>query len=152
VGEGRAPEAPRIVCLTRDALLSPFQCLVGPAAPDSWFGRFTTKTAAMTPAQRAAALEEDTEAEEQHASTQAEGQSLQRESDAWQHFVAFVTRGGRLWELDGRKSQPIDHGASASETLLVDAARVVKETYMARDPEELRFTMVALCRAPPQEE
>lgn len=34
------------------------------------------------------------------------------------HFVAFVCRGGRLWELDGRKSFPVDHGPSNADTLL----------------------------------
>jgi len=38
---------------------------------------------------------------------------------------------------------PINHGSTTAETLLNDAARICKE-YMARDPEEVRFTVVAL--------
>lgn len=34
------------------------------------------------------------------------------------HFVALVHRDGRLWELDGRKSFPIDHGPTSPERLL----------------------------------
>lgn len=34
------------------------------------------------------------------------------------HFIAFVHKGGCLYELDGRKEFPINHGPSAPETLL----------------------------------
>jgi hypothetical protein len=44
---------------------------------------------------------------------------------------------------DGRKPYPINHGPSSSETFLEDAARVCQE-YMDHDPEEVRFTMIAL--------
>ncbi|XP_069701209.1 ubiquitin carboxyl-terminal hydrolase isozyme L3 [Periplaneta americana] len=62
------------------------------------------------------------------------------------HFVAFVHKDGDLYELDGRKSFPINHGPTSSETLLEDAAKVCKQ-YMERDPEELHFTVVALTAA-----
>lgn len=48
--------------------------------------------------------------------------------------------------LDGRKSSPINHGSTSPETLLEDAARVCKE-YMARDPEEVCFTVLALANS-----
>lgn len=59
------------------------------------------------------------------------------------HFITFVEKEGSLYELDGRKSFPINHGPSSSETFLEDAVRVCLE-YMSRDPDEVRFTMVAL--------
>lgn len=34
------------------------------------------------------------------------------------HFVALVERGGQLWELDGRKSGPVNHGPTSKQTLL----------------------------------
>ena len=66
--------------------------------------------------------------------------------DTNQHFVAFVAREGRLFEFDGRKECPIDHGPTSETTLLEDATAVI-QTFMDRDPEELRFTMVALSHA-----
>lgn len=45
--------------------------------------------------------------------------------------------------LDGRKPAPINHGATTPDSLLNDAARICKE-YMERDPNEMRFTVVAL--------
>lgn len=34
------------------------------------------------------------------------------------HFVCFVHRDGRLYELDGRKAGALDHGPTSPETLL----------------------------------
>ncbi|XP_015602540.1 ubiquitin carboxyl-terminal hydrolase isozyme L3 isoform X2 [Cephus cinctus] len=59
------------------------------------------------------------------------------------HFIAFVEKDGSLYELDGRKPFPVNHGPSTPETFLEDAARVCRD-YMSRDPDEMRFTMVAL--------
>ena len=50
---------------------------------------------------------------------------------------------GHLYELDGRKSGPVNHGPSSPDSLLEDATSVVKR-FMERDPEELRFTIIAL--------
>ena len=50
---------------------------------------------------------------------------------------------GCLYELDGRKAFPINHGPTTQDTLLSDACTVIKQ-FMERDPTELRFTIVAL--------
>ena len=50
---------------------------------------------------------------------------------------------GNLYELDGRKSFPINHGPTTRETLLSDSCKVIQQ-FMSRDPTELRFTIVAL--------
>lgn len=62
------------------------------------------------------------------------------------HFITFVHKNGFLYELDGRKAFPINHGPTTPESFLEDAAKVCKE-FMARDPEEVRFTVVALATA-----
>ncbi|XP_059491215.1 ubiquitin carboxyl-terminal hydrolase isozyme L3 [Neocloeon triangulifer] len=59
------------------------------------------------------------------------------------HFVALVHVDGGLYELDGSKSFPINHGDTTPETFLEDAA-VVCRKYMERDPENVNFTIVAL--------
>ncbi len=50
---------------------------------------------------------------------------------------------GHLYELDGRKKFPINHGPTSHETLLSDACKVIK-MFMDRDPGEISFTIVAL--------
>lgn len=34
------------------------------------------------------------------------------------HFVAFVEKGGYLYELDGRKDFPVNHGSTSSDKFL----------------------------------
>lgn len=48
--------------------------------------------------------------------------------------------------MDGRKNYPIKHGVTKDETFLTDAAAVCKE-FIARDPEEMCFTIMALAKA-----
>jgi hypothetical protein len=38
------------------------------------------------------------------------------------------------------------HGATTAETFLLDVAKVVQEQFMARDPENVNFNLVALCK------
>ncbi|XP_017763766.1 PREDICTED: ubiquitin carboxyl-terminal hydrolase [Eufriesea mexicana] len=80
-----------------------------------------------------------------HKDVAQEGQTEvpSEEVPVYHHFVALIEKNGVLYELDGRKSAPVNHGSTSSETLLEDAARVCKE-YMARDPEEVCFTVLAL--------
>ncbi|XP_059048135.1 ubiquitin carboxyl-terminal hydrolase-like [Achroia grisella] len=59
------------------------------------------------------------------------------------HFIVFVHKDGALYELDGNKAFPINHGPTTPESLLEDAAKVCKE-FMGRDPNEVRFTVMAL--------
>ena len=54
-----------------------------------------------------------------------------------QHFIAFVSKAGMLYELDGRnidaetkEAFPFCHGATSAETFLMDAARVIREDFM----------------------
>ncbi|XP_014214165.1 ubiquitin carboxyl-terminal hydrolase [Copidosoma floridanum] len=61
------------------------------------------------------------------------------------HFVAFVHKEGSIYELDGGKPHPVNHGSSSAETFLEDAARVCRE-YMNRDPENVQFNIIALAR------
>lgn len=62
------------------------------------------------------------------------------------HFIAFIEKDGAIYELDGRNPNPINHGPSSPEMFIEDAARVCRE-YMSRDPDEVRFTMMALGEA-----
>lgn len=62
------------------------------------------------------------------------------------HFVTFVHKDGHLFELDGRKSFPIDHGLTTPDKLLEDAAKICRE-FIAREPDNIGFNMVALVPA-----
>ncbi|CAH2241511.1 ubiquitin carboxyl-terminal hydrolase-like [Pararge aegeria] len=59
------------------------------------------------------------------------------------HFVTFIHRDGNLYELDGRKSSPINHGPTTAERLLEDAAKICRD-FIAREPDNIGFNVVAL--------
>jgi len=123
-------------------------------SPQSWLGKFYSSCShELDPVAKAELLEGNNEIERMHESaTSSEANQTNRGSldDALiTHFVAFVNVDGGLYEMDGRKDGPINHGRTTTETFLADSCKVV-EQFMKRDPEELRFTIMAL--APNQKE
>ena len=58
-------------------------------------------------------------------------------------FISFVAVDGDLYELDGRKAGPVNHGPTTPGNLLQDAVKVIKG-FMERDPTAVQFNMVAL--------
>lgn len=111
---------------------------------DTPVGRFFAKTRPMNADDKAQALEDDTEISTAHSSAGQEGQTAAPDlgERVDMHFVALVHLDGGLYELDGRKPFPIHHGPTTEGTLLGDAVGVIKK-FMARDPTELRFTMMS---------
>lgn len=61
------------------------------------------------------------------------------------HFITFVHKDGKLYELDGRRSFPIDHGPTSEEQFLEDAVKVLR-AFMAREPDNLNFNVMALVK------
>ena len=68
------------------------------------------------------------------------------------HFICFVNIKGSLFELDGRtwdeegNAFPVFHGPTSAETFVSDAAKVIREDFMAHDPENYGFNVTALCK------
>jgi ubiquitin carboxyl-terminal hydrolase L3 len=115
---------------------------------DSWLQQFQHDCPApLDPVRKAEILEGDETIANLHdQATSSEQNQTSRgslEDDVITHFVALVCKHGALYELDGRKAGPVSHGPTSQATLLQDACRVVKE-FMARDPDEIRFTILAL--------
>ena len=117
--------------------------------------KFLTATEGMAPAARGTVLQEakdmQTVSDGAAASGETEGAGTNDAQD--QHFIAFVSKAGMLYELDGRnidaetkEAFPFCHGATSAETFLMDAARVIREDFMARDPDCINFNVVALCK------
>eukprot|EP01006_Ploeotia_vitrea_P023219 TRINITY_DN55663_c0_g1_i1.p2 TRINITY_DN55663_c0_g1~~TRINITY_DN55663_c0_g1_i1.p2 ORF type:complete len:258 (+),score=151.39 TRINITY_DN55663_c0_g1_i1:31-774(+) len=106
---------------------------------------FLEKTKDMSPQERGEALGESDDIEEAHQDVANEASSEVPEDleNVNLHFNAFVCVEGCLYELDGRKAFPINHGKTSPDTLLADAVAVVKK-FMARDPNNIRFNMVSL--------
>nr|XP_033806128.1 ubiquitin carboxyl-terminal hydrolase isozyme L3 isoform X2 [Geotrypetes seraphini]XP_033806129.1 ubiquitin carboxyl-terminal hydrolase isozyme L3 isoform X2 [Geotrypetes seraphini] len=116
--------------------------------PDSALQKFLEDTWLMSPIEKAKYLEKDESIRVTHECSAQEGQTetpnINEKVDL--HFIAFVHQQGYLYELDGCKISPVSHGQTSNETLLEDAIEVCKK-FMQRDPNELRFTVIALSKA-----
>lgn len=101
----------------------------------------------LSPQERGKLLAEDKTFIDVHQDLAIEGQTAVPPSDAviTNHFIALVNVGNELFELDGRKEFPISHGSTQEGTFLADAAKVCKE-FIARDPQEVNFTIMALAK------
>jgi len=120
--------------------------------PDGFFHDFLSKVSNMSPDQRAKALEEDDDIERAHKKAEKEGQSHipSRDQKIDTHFITFIEKEGCLYELDGRKKFPINHGASTSKTFFKDAVQIIKTLFIDFDRSELRFQMIAVTGSLPQ--
>ncbi|KAI8638958.1 hypothetical protein BD408DRAFT_372556 [Parasitella parasitica] len=115
--------------------------IVGPGL----FNDIIEKAEPMSADERAELLENSKELAELHASGATEGQTAAPCADDSidLHFICFIEVGKHLYELDGRKAFPINHGKCTN--LVESAVKVIKQ-YMARDPEEENFSAIALCK------
>jgi len=91
-------------------------------------------------------LENDDSFQTAHESAGNEGQTSYNEDDKIDlHFVAIVEKDGKMWELDGRKTAPVCHGDMNADGFKKNAASICMK-FMQRDPDEMRFTMLALSK------
>jgi len=122
--------------------------------PECTLAKFIEATKATpAPPDRGQALLEAKELQEMSDATAAAGETEGAGTDDAQnqHFIAFVNFNGMVYELDGCNTHdgvasPVCHGATTAETFLLDVAKVVQEQFMARDPENVNFNLVALCK------
>ena len=115
---------------------------------ESWLGKFFDSCPApLSPIAKAEILESDQEIESKHDEATSDAQNQTSRGSLGDrietHFVALAHVDGFMYELDGRKDQPIPHGMTSEETFLKDSAKVVQK-FMDRDPGEMRFTILAL--------
>lgn len=105
---------------------------------------FYDATIGLTPEERGKKLECNEKIAQAHGESAQEGQTEapQATEEVCPHFIAFVEKDGCVYELDGNKKFPINHGP-VEEGFLKSAAKVCQK-FMSRDPSEVRFTIMAL--------
>ncbi|XP_064482283.1 ubiquitin carboxyl-terminal hydrolase isozyme L3-like isoform X2 [Ornithodoros turicata] len=115
---------------------------------DSPLRTFLDATAGMSPEERAKYLEECQAFSVAHEECAQEGQTEAPSADenVNLHFICLANVDGHIYDLDGRKPFPLNMGPTSDENFLVDASNVCKE-YIARDPDNLQFTVLALAAA-----
>ena len=124
--------------------------------PEKFIAKYIDATSGMTPEERGHELEHGELAkmiDREHSSAASEGQS-NVEMNTRAHFLAIVPLNGNIIELDGRKAFPINHGPfeSAESFALEACTRVVQQEFMQKDPEEIRFSMMAIVKGPPADD
>jgi len=68
----------------------------------------------------------------------------EKDKDAF-HFIAYIPFKGRLYELDGLKEGPIDHGPIPEGTEWTDVARpVVQQRMQKYSADEIHFSLMAV--------
>lgn len=128
------------------SLLQPEMLIQHPPVKGSALEKLALEMKGKTPEERAQALESSAALDDAQKQFAQKGQTAPPAADESidLHFVAFVHKEGSLYQLDGRRNTPIKHGSTTGESLLKDACDVVKDQFMAKDPSELRFTIIAL--------
>lgn len=111
---------------------------------DSFLDKFFKSTANTNPSERAAFLESDREMEVAHSAAASAGET-EAPAHVDTHFICFSCVDGKLYELDGRRSAPISHGASSPDTILEDAAEVIKRI-IQKNPDSVNFNVIALSK------
>lgn len=115
----------------------------------SYVKRMMERTKSLSPAERGIWLENDSEIEQAHLSSQSLGQStVAGTEDVDTHFVAFLRKGKSVLELDGRREGPVVRGTVESDAEFAsEALNVIKREFMDRNPDDVRFSILALAPA-----
>lgn len=113
--------------------------------PGSFLAKFWEENKDKTPEERGNSLKKAENLEEAHKKAVEQG-ATECEDDVNTHFIAFVHKEGSIYELDGRKDFPINHGDTTSENFLRDVCVVLKK-FMDRDEGEIRFTILTLAKS-----
>jgi len=61
------------------------------------------------------------------------------------HFISIIHNNGQIYEMDGRKHGPINHGQTTQQTFLKDAIGVIRK-FVKIDPSNPNFSMQAVTR------
>ena len=82
-----------------------------------------------------------------HANVSGEGQSEApaASNSVEHHFISIIHKDGFVYEMDGRKLGPVNHGPTSDATFLKDAVRVVKK-FIEHNPSNIDIAMQAFTR------
>lgn len=110
----------------------------------SMLANFVAAAAAAPVEERARLLAESKGLEEAHASAASKSETAEDAHRRDLHFLALVCRNGRLFELDGRNTGPIDHGACTQSQFIDQSCAVIAE--LMEMSTALYFSTMALVR------
>ncbi|KFX95929.1 hypothetical protein O988_05556 [Pseudogymnoascus sp. VKM F-3808] len=103
--------------------------------PSSTLGTLFAAATPLPPTERAALLYNSAALEAAHQASAQQGDSVAPPAtdDIDLHYVAFVAAGGRLWELDGSRTGPLDRGPIDGDALCEEALEKGPRAFMERE-------------------
>lgn len=113
--------------------------------PGSYLAEFKTKQN-KTPTEIGEEFKKSKEVKEIHKEASNEGQSQASEC-VESHFIAFVVKDGCLYELDGCKLMPVNHGPCTPEEVLAKSCVEIRK-FMDRDPANINFSIMVVGNRP----
>lgn len=123
------------------------QCVDDDFEPNSSIKEFIRESKQLEPEVKANKFESCETIASAHARASVEGQTeAPAASDSVEyHFISIIHNNNVIYEMDGRKHGPINHGPTSQETFLKDAIKVVKK-FVKIDPSNPNFSMQAVTR------
>lgn len=114
---------------------------------ESPIGKFLATVKGKAPDEAGQLLIDATDLHSASESSATGGQTSAPEATANidHHFICFIEKDGDVYELDGGKAFPINHGPSSGD-LLSAAAEAIKKNFCEKDPENIHFNMMALVK------
>eukprot|EP01120_Amphizonella_sp_Union-15-10_P008871 TRINITY_DN3279_c0_g1_i1.p1 TRINITY_DN3279_c0_g1~~TRINITY_DN3279_c0_g1_i1.p1 ORF type:complete len:289 (+),score=65.90 TRINITY_DN3279_c0_g1_i1:60-926(+) len=111
-------------------------------------GKFLAETKDKTAEERGVMLGLDENITSIHKTVSNKGQTSAKDFVKTDfHFICFTEIDGHLYELDGTKQFPINHGATTKEKMLQDSAKVIQQNFVNKNPGEMFFSLIALAPA-----
>lgn len=123
------------------------QCSDDDFEPNSSMKEFIKESKQLEPEVKANKFESCETIATAHEKASVEGQTeAPPASDSVEyHFISIIHDNNTIYEMDGRKHGPINHGPTTTESFLKDAIKVVKK-FVDIDPANPNFSMQAITR------
>ena len=120
---------------------------VMPVIKGSWMDKFLKENANKTPHERGIFIDNSYDLFELHNKNARDSDAPLLDGKVDTHFACFTEVGGILWELDGRKPFPINHG-KCSDNILLQTYEIIKEDffkYLSPD-DQLRSSIITMSK------
>ena len=119
---------------------------IAPIKKGSWMDKFVCETKDKTPAERGVFINESDDLFELHNKNAIESDVPILEGKCDTHFACFVVNSGILWELDGRKPYPINHGPC--DDIFKKVIGIINNDFFANlsDNDRLRTSIITMSK------
>ena len=123
------------------------QCKDDDFEPDSSIKQFIRESKQLEPEVKANKFESCNSIASAHETASSEGQTeAPAASDSVEyHFISIIHDNNNIYEMDGRKMGPINHGPTTPQSFLRDAVQVVKK-FVDVNSANPNFSMQAITR------